>query len=142
MIILDTNVLSVMMSKHDDEHVIEWFNQQDEHNLWLTAISVFEIEYGIALLPDGKRKYALKRAFEGLMQNMFDERIIPFDVEAANEASAIAGYLKQSGFNVDMRDIQIAGIVKYWDATLATRNEKDFQHASIEMINPWKVSLS
>jgi predicted nucleic acid-binding protein len=65
MIILDTDVLSAAMRRAADAAVIAWLDRQPAESLWLTAIAVFEVRFGLRLLPEGRRRRALEEAFEG-----------------------------------------------------------------------------
>ena len=63
MIVLDTNVVSEMMKPRPAQTVLHWVNEQDAASLYLTAITIGEISYGLRVLPDGKRRRALTDAF-------------------------------------------------------------------------------
>ena len=138
MIILDTNVLSALMKPTPDPIVQNWLNRYDMELLWITSITVMEIQFGIHLLPDGKRKDTLQEAFQLMLRKRFVSLIIEFEMNAALAASQIAAALKSSGQNVDVRDIQIAGIASARGAYIATRNKRDFKHTGVEIINPWE----
>lgn len=62
MFLLDTNVLSELMKTQADSKVIAWLDQQLDSDLYYCAISKAEIEWGIAKLPEGKRKQELTTA--------------------------------------------------------------------------------
>lgn len=138
MIILDTNVISGLMSPKPEPLILEWFNKHDLEYLWLTSISVMEIELGIELLPNGIKKKNLRSSFNDMLRQQFYNRIIGFDEKAALLAGELAANNEKNGINKDIRDMQIAGIAKSNRALLATRNEKDFLNCGIEILNPWK----
>ena len=79
MIVLDTNVLSELMKPKPEPNVVNWVTQQSVSSLYTTYITQAEIFYGIALLPEGKRKKQLEQATNGLFQDDFAGRILPFD---------------------------------------------------------------
>ncbi len=139
MIILDTNVLSALMREQPDEPVIQWLDQQSAESIWITSITLFESRLGIALLPRGKRQRELQAAFNRLLEEDLDNRVLDFDSHAASEAAALAAARQKAGRPVDMRDTQIAGIALARRATLATRNTKHFQDLRVPVINPWGV---
>lgn len=138
MIILDTNVLSAIMKVQPDPIIIRWLDEYDLEYLWLTSITVMEIQYGIALLPNGKKRNLLQQAFNDLLLQRFRTRIIEFDENAAIATAHIAANRKKVGMNQDIRDLQIAGITLHIGAELATRNHKDFKGMEIKVINPWE----
>lgn len=138
MIILDTNVISALMHPKPDTSVIKWLNRYDLEYLWLTSISIMEIQYGINLLADGKKRDHLQDAFNLMLLKSFRKRIIEFEEDAALAAADIAASSKRSGQNITIQDLQIAGIAMAKGAAIATRNVKDFNHSDIEIINPWE----
>ena len=83
MIVLDTNVLSALMRTRPEAPVVEWLDHQPADSIWLTSISVFEARFGLALLPKGKRRTALERAFEQLLTEDLAGRVLTLDETAA-----------------------------------------------------------
>ncbi len=139
MIVLDTNVLSGLMQPHDSR-VVAWLDQQPPESIWTTAVTIFEIRFGIALLPSGRRQRQLADAFAKVLDEDLQGRILPFDNEAAAEAANLAAERRAIGKPLDFRDIEIAGIVAATRATLATRNVRHFQDLRIELVDPWARS--
>ncbi len=139
MIILDTNVLSALMRNEPEREVIDWLDRQPPESVWITSITEFESRYGLALLPDGRRRKALENAFERLLKEDLESRILPFDSAAAAEAAMLAAKRQQAGDPVDMRDTQIAGIALARRATIATRNTRHFGGLNVDVVNPWKA---
>jgi predicted nucleic acid-binding protein len=137
MIILDTNVLSALMQKLPDSQVIEWLDEQPMESVWLTAITLFEARFGLALLPKGRRRQALEDAFDQLLADDLEGRVLDFDAPAAVAAANLAASRQRAGRPVDMRDTQIAGIAVSRKAKLATRNVRHFADLEVEVINPW-----
>jgi predicted nucleic acid-binding protein len=139
LIILDTNVLSELMQKAPDPSVVEWLDRQPAESVWITSITLFEARLGLALLPKGRRRQALELAFEQLLAEDLEERVLDFDRSAAEATAGLAAERQQNGRTVDMRDTQIAGIVVARRAALATRNVKHFADLTAEVVNPWEA---
>jgi toxin FitB len=140
LIILDTNVLSELMQQNvPDPSVVEWLDRQPAESVWITSITLFEARLGLALLPNGRRRQALELAFEHLLAEDLEGRVLDFDSSAAQAAAALAAGRQRNGRTVDMRDTQIAGIVIARRATLATRNVKHFADLTAEVVNPWEA---
>jgi len=135
-IILDTNVLSAVMQTTPHEAVVAWLNRQPASSIWTTAITVFEIEYGLHRLAEGKRRSGLEKAFRSVMTEDLGGRILAFDAQAALAAGAISAALAADGHVVDVRDVQIAGIARARQAIVATRNVKHFERAC-SVTSPW-----
>lgn len=137
MIILDTNVLSALMQQQPDPQVVAWLDDQPAESIWLSSITLFEARYGLALLASGQRKKMLQERFEELLQQDLQNRVLLFDINAANHAAQLAAERKTRGRPVDMRDTFIAGIALARRATLATRNLRHFDDLSVPVVNPW-----
>jgi len=139
MIVLDTNVLSELMQTKSDSVVMKWLDTQPPESIWTTSVCVYEILYGINILAKGKRKQSLKKAFEKTLDQDLGGRVLDFDSSAAWESAALSEKLRSEGRPVEIRDVQIAGIVATRHGTLATRNTKHFVDTGISFINPWEV---
>jgi toxin FitB len=137
MIILDTNVLSELISKSPDERVLKWVDGLPRITVWTSSVSVFELQYGISILPEGKRRDSLGKAVDDLFNVLLENRIMPFDTSAAGRSVAAAATHRAQGRPVEVRDLLIAGIALSSGASLATRNLKDFEGIGLDLINPW-----
>ena len=137
MIILDTNVLSAVMSATPDPKVVAWLDRQPAESIWITTITVFEARPGLALLPTSKRRRALELSFALLLHDDLENRVLDFDSEAAVAAAMLAAKRQKAGRPVDVRDTEIAGIAIARRATLATRNVRHFEDIDIPVVNPW-----
>jgi toxin FitB len=136
-ILLDTNVLSALMQTRPDPVVVAWLDSQAPESVWTTAVSVFEIRFGIELLPPGRRRKALAEAFDGMLRDDLNGRIAAFDSAAAEEAAELAARRQRRGRPVDLRDTQIAGIALARRAALATRNVRHFDGLNVSVVSPW-----
>lgn len=138
MIILDTNVLSELMRSQPDKLVLRWIGKQKATDLFITALTKAEILYGLEILPEGKRRNALKQAATSMFDVDFSRRILPFDRDAAQQFATITAKRKKIGRPISQIDAQIAAVALYHNSTLATRNVSDFEECGIEIINPWE----
>jgi predicted nucleic acid-binding protein len=139
MIILDTNVVSALMRPIENGAAVAWLDQQPSVSVWTTAITILEIRFGLMLLPGGRRRTALEQAFDAVIKEDLEDRVLAFDSAAADAAALLAVTYRRTGRHVDTRDIQIAGIAVVRKAMIATRNVKDFDDPSIPIINPWRA---
>jgi predicted nucleic acid-binding protein len=139
MIILDTNVISALMLNDPAKIIQTWMDRQSLQDLYIAAISVFELVYGIERLPIGKRRTQLAERLQIVISQAFADRILEFDAEAAEQAGKFRALHKNAGHHDDILDIQIAAIASTNNATLATRNTRDFEHFPIRVVNPWNA---
>ena len=138
MIVLDTNVLSELIKSEPSLRVVEWCNSHPEGELYLTSITQAEILVGIELLPKGRRRAAIEQAAEATFSEDFEERILPFDSDAAREFAGIVGARRRRGRPISQADAQIAAIARACGAAVATRNTGDFEHCGLKVVNPWE----
>jgi toxin FitB len=141
-IILDTNVLSALMRKAPEAVVVDWLDRQPADSVWLSSITVFETRFGLALLPRGRRRSAIERAFETVLTDDLANRVLDFDAVAAATAAQLAADRQKAGRAVDLRDTLIAGIALARRAAIATRNTKHFEGLDVPVINPWDERLT
>jgi len=137
MILLDTNVLSELMRAKPAPQVLKWVDAQPSSELVISSITVAEILYGIARMPDGKRKQGLLDLATAMFEEDFAGNILPFDADAAVHYAEIAAESEARGKVVDMADAQIAAIGRLHDAAIATRNVRHFESLGVGLINPW-----
>ena len=110
-----------------DAYVQAWIDDKDLPEIATTAVSLAEIGYGIALLPEGRCKDAMQSAAEKVFARLFGGSILPFDAPAAGAYSRLAAAHRRTGRTVGILDLQIAAIARAHDATLASRNTRHFR---------------
>ena len=137
MIILDTNVISALMRAQPDQAVVTWLDSQPAESIWTTAVTVFEIRFGIELLAAGRRRQLLEEKFEHALAEGFRGRVLSFDHAASREAATLAAQRQRAGRPVDFRDTQIASIALARRARLATRNVRHFDGLNVDLVDPW-----
>ena len=142
MIILDTNVLSELMRTQPSPAVMAWMDAQSADGLFTSAITMAEILHGIARLPTSKRKENLHDMARAMFAEDFADRVLPFDAHAASRYAQWVANSEAKGKPVSLADAQIAAICQLHNASLATRNVKDFAHGKVSLINPWLLGES
>jgi len=136
MIIVDTNVLSEEMKPIPAASVLAWFRRQSAVDLFTTAVCQAEILLGVAMLPNGRRKFDLEAVARSVL-GLFVGRILPFDSAAAATYAEIVAARQKVGRPINDFDAQIAAIARSRDMALATRNSSDFEGIGVHIINPW-----
>lgn len=137
MIVLDTNVLSEPLRPKPDPRVVRWLDAQHPQTLWLTSITMAEIRFGIAALPEGARQQRLRERFEGEVAPLFAGRILPFDDPASVHYAALQANARRSGRGLSPLDGMIAAICSTHGHILATRNVADFEDTGLTLLDPW-----
>jgi hypothetical protein len=137
MIVLDTNVVSELMRPEPAPAVLRWLRQSSGSGLHTTTVTVAEIRYGIARLPEGRRRESLQQAANEIFA-AFPRQVLPFDLAAASSYPDVVIGRENVGNPIDGFDAQIAAICRSQGAALATRNTKDFTDTGIALVNPWQ----
>ncbi len=142
MIILDTNVISELLKPSPSPQVEAWLSALDGTEVYFTAIGEAELRHGVAIMPESRRRAALSEAIEGMLNEDFHDRILPFDRAAARAYASIAADRRAAGRPISQFDCQICAIASANDAAIATRNTGDFQGCGVVVINPWSEDAS
>lgn len=137
MILLDTNVLSAVMRRDPDRVVLRWLDGLPPESVWITAITVFEVRFGLQILESGRRRRVLEEAFARALTEDFEGRVLAFDDAAADAAGRLAAERRRAGRTMEIRDAQIAGIAAARKAAIATRNLRHFEGIGVALIDPW-----
>jgi predicted nucleic acid-binding protein len=137
MIVLDTNVVSEQTYKRPDPAVLAWLDSLPRADVATTAVTAAELLSGIARMPLGRRRQEVEEAVRDSLFIDLEQRILPFDVAAAQHYADIVAVRFAAGRPIGIPDAQIAAICRQRGATLATRNTKDFVGTGVELVNPW-----
>ncbi|MDX2268768.1 MAG: type II toxin-antitoxin system VapC family toxin [Bryobacter sp.] len=138
MIILDTNVLSEILRPVPSVAVLDWFEKQSAKDLCFTAITEAEMLHGFALLPVGKRRGRLEELYESAIRAAFPREPLPFTSSACPHYAEILATARRLGQPIAQADAMIAAIARANQATLATRNTRDFLRTGVKLVDPWK----
>ncbi|HEX5455505.1 MAG TPA: type II toxin-antitoxin system VapC family toxin [Stellaceae bacterium] len=140
MIVLDTNVLSEVLRPRASANVLGRMRSEPVTALFTTSITEAELLYGLALLPDGRKRRALEAVIREILAVQFAGRILPFDSAAAREFASIAVARRQAGRPIGEADGRIAAIARSRRAALATRNVDDFRGCGLVLVDPWTTN--
>jgi predicted nucleic acid-binding protein len=136
MILLDTNVISEPM-RVADGGVVAWIDAQPIETLYLAAITVAELRFGVAAMPAGKRRDALHDHLEKRVLPLFTGRVLPFDLAASQAYAELMARARGAGRAIGVSDGYIAAIASVHALSVATRDTSPFEAAGLTVINPW-----
>jgi predicted nucleic acid-binding protein len=136
--LLDTCVISELVAKQPNLQVVQWVDSIDEDKLFLSAITIGEIKRGIEKLADSSRKNALVEWLEGDLLIRFTDRILPIDIPVMLVWGQLTGGLEKQGRRMPAIDSLIAATCLQGRLDLVTRNESDFAHSGVTVLNPWE----
>jgi predicted nucleic acid-binding protein len=132
--LLDTVVISELMKKNQNPKVMHWLDAQEPHTLFLSTITIGELEQGIAKLPHGERRRAYERIVREALPSRFAGRILPVDMDVAASWGGFSGQHKQT---LPVVDGFLAATARVHGLAVVTRNVTDFRRFDVRVINPW-----
>jgi predicted nucleic acid-binding protein len=138
MVVLDTNVVSEAFRKNPSDRVLDWMNAREMSALFLSTITFSELYFGAYLVAEPHRQEALLQAI-GRIRNDYSGRILDFGQGAAEAYGQIAASARRKGRPIETKDAMIAAICLAHDATLATRNVRDFEGLDLALVNPFEA---
>jgi tRNA(fMet)-specific endonuclease VapC len=138
--LLDTNVISELISKQPNQGVIAWIDQLDLDAVYISVITIGEIRKGIEKLPQSKRRDIVTTWLEHDLLLRFQGNIAAVTTDVILTWGSLTGRLENEGKPIPAIDSLIAAIVIEGNYALVTRNSEDFINTGITVINPWKLA--
>lgn len=135
--LLDTAVVSELVRKNPSGAVLKWIDGQDEASLYLSVLTIGEIEKGVARLPASVRRTRLQSWVRRDLAERFGGRLLPIDTRTAARWGAIAGESEKRGRPLPVIDCLIAATALVHGLTVATRNVGDFERCGATCVDPW-----
>ena len=135
--LLDTNIPSELIRTRPDPRVANWVYSQNEHSLYLSAVTIGELRKGFVIMPEGKRRNELEQWLEYDLMPKFAGRILPIDQAIADRWGVLDGESQLRGKPLNTADGMIAATAFERDLIVVTRNMKDFDALGVRLFNPW-----
>ncbi len=135
--LLDTNIISELTKSSPDLRVTKFIFEQKD-SFWLSPVVLHELEFGLQLLPEGKRRHDLHKFLSGFVME-YEDRILSLDRKEAELAARLRSQARRSGRVIQLGDALIAGTAKVHDLSVATRNTEDFAGLDVKVTNPWET---
>ncbi|HNM82737.1 MAG: type II toxin-antitoxin system VapC family toxin [Betaproteobacteria bacterium] len=139
MILIDTNVISELWKVEPYPAVLAWIDAQAVETLYLSAITVAELRFGVATMPEGKRRSIYQDRLEREVLPAFSGRVLSFDLEASQAYAELMARAKSEGKAIGKADGYIAATAAARALTVATRDVAPFQASGLAVINPWMM---
>jgi predicted nucleic acid-binding protein len=138
--LLDTCVISELVRPVPDDGVVRWIEARNEFDLYLSVLTIGEIQKGISKLSVGKKKSQLTAWLKEELEVRFAERVIPVTDDIALMWGAMLGTSEKNGKPLSVIDALIAATAAVHNFVLVTRNTSDFNGCSIDIIDPWSTA--
>ena len=137
MILLDTNVISEPLRFAPEPLVVEWLDAQLLETLFLSVVTVAEMRFGVARLPNSRRRNSLSKQLETQVLPAFAGRVLNFDLAATQAYADLMAKAQTTDQAIGMADGMIAAIAKANGMTVATRDVTPLNAAGVSVIDPW-----
>ena len=134
--LLDTCVFSEYAKPRQNIAVTDWVDSQAQDSVYLSVLTIGEIEKGIIRMSDSRRKTALKVFLEDLIHR-FDDQVLDLTTSTLRRWAKMVVGLEKNGLVLPIIDSLIAATALEHDLTLVTRNEVDFEPTGVKILNIW-----
>lgn len=135
--LLDTCFLSEFTRRKPEERVVRWIEQWDEESLFLSVLTLGEIQHGVARLSESSRKSELLDWLNDGLIERFGQRILPLGAQTMRLWGLLTARMENEGRPMAIMDSLIAATALEHDLVIVTRNESDFLACGVSLINPW-----
>jgi len=136
---LDTNVISELIARDPNRKVVDWIDSLDPETVFLSVITIGELRKGIEKLAPSRRKDQLTTWLANDLLFRFAHQMVEITTHVMLVWGELTGRLERDGKPIAAIDSLIAASVLERKYTLVTRNEDDFQHTGVPILNPWKL---
>jgi len=136
--LLDTNVVSEWVKPRPDVGVVNWLHEADEDELFLSAVTIAELRYGIERLRNGSRKAQLEEWLAGDLAERFQGRILAVEDRVAEIWGRIMVRSETQGKRLGIMDGFLAATAEAYELVVVTRDVRAFQGFVPDTYNPWK----
>lgn len=137
--LLDTCVVSELISRQPNSQVLDWLRNLPSERIFLSVLTIGEIQRGIKKLPDSNRKQELSEWLKSELLERFQNRILAIDTEIMLGWGELIADLERQGQILPAVDSILAAQALTFGLQFVTRNEKDFAGTGIQIINPWQI---
>ena len=131
--LVDANVLSEATKAVPSEAAVDWLRRH-EHVVAVNAVVLGELEFGILLLPSGRRRKRLESWFSNVVEIL---PVLEMERETARVWAALLAGLRKKGQAMPLKDSLIAASALQHGLAVATRNSGDFAHCGVKLVDPF-----
>lgn len=136
--LLDTCVLSEFIKPKPERKVIDWLNSVEAERVFLSAVTIGEIQFGISNRPASNRRTELEVWLNVSLTEQFAGRILPLDADTFVTWGQMTARQRRQGEPMGVMDSLIAATALQYKMVLVTRNVADFKSTVLSILNPWE----
>jgi predicted nucleic acid-binding protein len=135
--LVDTCAISEFTKPAPDLGLVSWLAQTDSNLTYLSAVTVGELRFGIAIQSVRKKRERLENWLRSEVLSEYEGRILPFDEDVAQRWGRLRSEARKTGTSVPVIDAMIAATAIHYNLAIVSRNETDFRRMGLDIVNPW-----
>ena len=139
--LLDTNVISELRRPKPEPKVIDFVRAQPLEALYISAVTLAEIRFGIELLPDASRRSELNDWLTHKVRPMFEQRVMAISEDVMFKWRLLVEEGRRAGHTYSQPDLIIAATAQHHGLTVVSRDTKEYVTARVDVFNPWADAL-
>jgi len=136
--LMDTCVISEIIKPKPSSKVIKWLRSCQDENLFLSSLTIGEIQKGISKLPDSRKRNKLQEWMDTELIRRFDKRVLVIDIKVAQKLGEIQASSEITGTKMPVIDSLIAATGLVYDMTIVTRDTSGMEKSGARLFNPWE----
>jgi len=136
--LLDTNVISELRRPRPSAKVVAFVATQSLERLYISAVTLAEIRFGIEIVKDALRRAELQDWLTNRVRPMFEQRILPVSEDVMFKWRLLVEEGRKSGHTFSQPDLIIAATALQHGLTVVTRDTTEYTHARAAVVNPWQ----
>jgi predicted nucleic acid-binding protein len=137
--LLDTNVLSELRRPRPEPKVVAFVSAQPLDQLYISAVTLAEIRFGIEFVADPNRRVALNDWLTQRVRPMFEGRVLPITEDIMLRWRLLVEEGRRTGYTFSQPDLIIAATAIHHGLTVVTRDRKDYDKAGVPVLDPWSA---
>lgn len=135
--LLDTCVVSELVSHVPARSVVDWLRAKQEDALLLSVLTLGELQKGVSKLADGAKRRRLQSWLDRDLRRRFAGRLMEVDGPVATRWGILCGVAERAGRKLPVIDSLLAATALESGLTLVTRNKTHFESTGVPILDPW-----
>jgi toxin FitB len=139
--LLDTNIISELRRPKPEPKVVAFIRTQPLEALYISAVALAEIRFGIELLPEASRRSELNDWLAHKVRPMFEQRVLAISEDIMFKWRLLLEEGRKAGHTFSQPDLIIAATAQHHGLTVVSRDTKEYVIARVEVFSPWTDPL-
>jgi len=138
--LLDTNVISELRRPRPEPRVVAFVAAWPLEELFVSAVTLAEIRFGIELVADVNHRAALTDWLTHKVRPMFEQRVLPVTEDIMFKWRLLVEEGRKAGHTFSQPDLIVAATAAHHGLTVVARDTSEYEKARVPLLNPWRPS--